>query len=129
MHIPIPITILYGSITALWVGFLGANVSRLRGQKKIFVGDTPDAELNRAVRAHGNVAEWAAIEIIMLMFLEILGASSVVLHVLGGAIFLGRFVHGAGILARNSITAAAAGLNYLLIIGMPVYALVLRFHH
>ena len=124
-----PITILYGSITALWVGILGANVSRLRAAKKAFVGDTADAELNRSVRAHGNVTEWATIQILMLLLLELAGAGSIVLHVVGGAIVVCRFEHGAGILAQSSITAVAATLNYLLAIGMPVYALVLRFIH
>ena len=53
--------------------------------------------LERAVRAHGNLAEYTPIMLILLYLLETLPATSVTrtaLHILGGAFLLGRLTHG-----------------------------------
>jgi uncharacterized protein len=123
----IPVTLLYGSLTALLVAALGANVSRLRGAKKSFIGDTPDSELQRTIRAHGNATEWAPLMIVMLMVLELAGASSQLLHVAGGTIVAARLLHAFGVLQKNSLSAVGASLTYIVSLGLPIYALVLRF--
>jgi len=123
----IPVTLLYGSLTALLVAALGANVSRLRGTKKVFIGDTPDSELQRTIRAHGNATEWAPLMIVMLLILELIGTSSLILHVCGGAILTARLSHAVGVLTKNPLSTVGASLTYLVALGMPIYALVLRF--
>ena len=94
------ITALYASLLALWFAFLSMRVIALRGNP-IFVflilGASPENMLERAVRAHGNFAEYTPIMLILLYLLETLPATSVTrtaLHILGGALLLGRLMHG-----------------------------------
>ena len=89
------ITALYASLLALWFAFLSMRVIALRGNP-IFVflilGASPENMLERAVRAHGNLAEYTPIMLILLYLLETLPATSVTrtaLHILGGALLLG----------------------------------------
>jgi uncharacterized membrane protein YecN with MAPEG domain len=122
------ITLLYGSLVALLVGGLGAMVSALRWRKNSYVGATPDAELLRAIRAHGNAIEYAPIQLLVLLALEWAGAPSVPLHVLGGSILLVRALHATGVLTKTPVSVVGATLNYLLCFGMAIYGLVIHFH-
>ena len=63
----------------------------------LILGASPDDMLERAVRAHGNLAEYAPIMLILLYLLETLPAASVTqmtLHMLGSVFLLGRLMHG-----------------------------------
>ena len=63
----------------------------------LVLGASPNDMLERAVRAHGNLAEYAPIMLILLYLLETLPAASATqttLHVLGGSFLLGRLMHG-----------------------------------
>ena len=94
------ITALYASLLALWFAFLSMRVIALRGNPMfafLILGASPDNMLERAVRAHGNLAEYTPIMLILLYLLETLPATSVAgtaLHILGGAFLLGRLMHG-----------------------------------
>ena len=94
------ITALYASLLALWFVFLSMRVIALRGNPMfafLILGASPDDMLERAVRAHGNLAEYTPIMLILLYLLETLPAASVTqttLHMLGGAFLLGRLMHG-----------------------------------
>lgn len=123
----IPVTLLYGSLSALLVGALGLNVSRVRGVKKCFVGDAPDAELTRVIRAHGNATEWVPLLIVLLLMLEIAGVSATVLHLFGGTLLAGRLAHAAGVLGKNPLSVVGATVTYVLVVAMPVYGLILHF--
>jgi hypothetical protein len=123
----IPVTLLYGSLTALLLAALGMNVSRMRGEKKASMTTPPDADLLRVIRAHGNCSEWAPIMLFMLLLLELSGAPGQKLHILGGGIFLGRALHAAGVLSKTKIGIIGMSLTYLLSFGMPIYGLMLHF--
>ena len=94
------ITALYASLFTLWFAFLSMRVITLRGNPMfafLILGASSDNMLERAVRAHGNLAEYAPIMLILLYLLETLPAASVTqttLHVLGAFFLLGRLMHG-----------------------------------
>ncbi len=122
MPAPIPVTLLYGGLNALLVTLTGANVSRLRGTT---VGlDTPlPAAFLRPVRAHGNAAE-VPLGLRLLLALEISAAGSpFTLHLLAGSFFLARVLHAAGVYGRSKLSVAGAGLTYLLLLVMSVWAI------
>ena len=54
---------------------LALNVSRMRGQTKtgIGTGDDPSGPLNKAVRAHGNAAEYIPIFVALFLYLLLSG--------------------------------------------------------
>ena len=94
------ITALYASLLTLWFVFLSMRVIALRGNPMfafLILGASPEEMLERAVRAHGNLAEYAPIMLILLYILETLPTALVnqaTLHVMGGAFLLGRLMHG-----------------------------------
>jgi uncharacterized protein len=123
----LPATLIYGGMTGLLVTALGANVSRLRGTTT-GIGTPLPPELMRPVRAHGNAAEWVPLGILLLLVLELSGAGSrFTLHLLGGSFFLGRVLHAAGVYTRSPLSAVGAGINYLVLTVMSVWAIALRF--
>lgn len=125
----LPITLLYGGMTALLVTLLGLHVSLLRLRHRVSVGKDLPAILVRPVRAHGNAAEWAPLGILLLAVLELSGVGSVALHALGGALVASRVLHAAGVLGRNLATLAGATITYLLMTVMSVWAIALHFAH
>jgi uncharacterized protein len=124
---PVPITLLYGGLTALLVTLLGANVSRLRLVLKAGPRDVPP-ELVRPVRAHGNSAEWAALGLLLLLVLELShAAGSAVLHLFGGLFLLGRALHAYGLYARSPLHMVGATINYLVLLAMSARAIWFHF--
>jgi uncharacterized membrane protein YecN with MAPEG domain len=88
------IVALYVGLNALLLLVLAYNVGARRGaQKQLQPGDMGDARLTRAIRAHGNYAEYAPAVLLILLMLALLGFEPLVLH-LYGAIFTGSRVIG-----------------------------------
>ena len=52
--------------------------------------------LQRAIRAHGNLIEYAPLFLILLLLCEFSNLNSLYLHVAGIFFFLGRLMHGIG---------------------------------
>tara|TARA_Y100000389_G_C17075830_1_gene324245 strand:+ start:90 stop:437 length:348 start_codon:yes stop_codon:yes gene_type:complete len=50
--------------------------------------------LYRAVRAHGNLVEYAPLFLILMLIAELNGLSSIYLHISGSIFTAGRFMHG-----------------------------------
>jgi uncharacterized membrane protein YecN with MAPEG domain len=94
------ITGLYASLLTLWFVLLSMRVIALRGNPLfafLKLGASPDAMLERAVRAHGNFAEYVPIMLILVYLLETLPdvmVNPMTLHMLGGAFLIGRLMHG-----------------------------------
>lgn len=125
--IPIPFTLLYGGANAFLTALLGFNVSRMRGRDKVFLGDAPSAEMNRAIRAHGNNTEWVPLAIVLLLLLELSGVSGTILHVFGGGLLFARLAHAHGAIVKAPTTVVGALLTYVITFGMAGYALYLHF--
>lgn len=99
------------SITALYSGLLGLLYLVLcwlvvdrRRKGRVGLGTGGDAALERAVRVHGNFAEYVPIFLVLLLVAELGGASAGLLHGLGAAFVLARVGHAYG-LARSSGTS------------------------
>jgi len=91
------ITPLYAALLAILLFVLSIRVIGLRSNPAfsfIAQGKGDDAVLQRAIRAHGNLTEYAPAMLILLAFLEQSGTSVIKLHVLGGSFLLGRLMHG-----------------------------------
>ena len=57
---------LLGALAAILTMYVG----RMRGQKKIFLGDGGDPELTGAIRAHGNLLELTPLILVLLCMLH-----------------------------------------------------------
>ena len=90
---------LYAALNALLMFGLALNVGLRRGaQKQLQPGDTGDAMLTRAIRAHANFAEYAPLVLLVLLGLALLGAPSAWLHALGAGFTIGRVFHAFGMM-------------------------------
>jgi uncharacterized protein len=122
----LPVTILYGSLTILVTILLALNVSLHRRRHRVFLSDAVPDALHRKMRAHGNSAEWLAVTILLLAFLELRHAPSLWLHLFGGALLLARLFHSLFILTRSRFGTFSAAATYTLTIVMSVWVLYLR---
>ncbi|HYI00398.1 MAPEG family protein [Hyalangium sp.] len=123
----VPVTALYGAISALWILGLGINVSRVRGKHNVFRGDGGHADLAAAIRAHGNTVEHVPLILVLLLAAELCGGSSTLLHVFGGVLVVSRILHTVGLLRQTSAIQIPGALStYLLEAGLPIYLLILR---
>jgi uncharacterized membrane protein YecN with MAPEG domain len=122
----LPVTILYGSLSALITILLALNVSLHRMQHKVSAGDPIPDRMFRKVRAHGNSVEWLAVTVLLLAFLELQGAPSLQLHIFGGVMVVARILHSIFMLGRLKLTMLSATTTYVLTAWMAVQSLVMR---
>jgi uncharacterized protein len=99
------------TITALYAGLLGILYLALGGlvvsnrrRARIGLGTGSDTALERAVRVHGNFAEYAPVFLLLLLIAELSGGATMLLHVTGAAFFLARIAHAFG-LSQSSGTS------------------------
>ncbi len=97
LSIDLTVTALYASLLALVFLTLSFNVIRLRLKLKVGVGDGGERTLTKAIRIHGNFAEYVPLALILLASYELNGANTVWLHVLGAILFIGRVLHAIGL--------------------------------
>lgn len=93
---------LYVGLNALLLLALAYNVGSRRGaQGQLQPGDTGDATLTRAIRAHANLAEHAPIVLLVLLVMAMAGFASVWLHLYGASFTIGRAIGAVGMMRRN----------------------------
>jgi uncharacterized membrane protein YecN with MAPEG domain len=127
-NIPVPtVAAFYGALAALLSTALAINVTRLRGQERRSVGEEGSPSLTRAIRAHGNNAEYTALAVALLVLAELCGGGSLILHLLGGGFVTGRLMHAHGMLTRTEATCLGGAIVSWLCIGaLAVCLLLLR---
>jgi uncharacterized protein len=125
----VPVVALYGAINAFINIGLALRVSRVRGTEKVSLGHGESPAMLRAVRAHGNNAEFVPLALVMLLIAELMGGSSLWLHVLGGALTVARIAQPIGIhmpKAPNVPRFIGTAATWVMIIATAVYVLILR---
>lgn len=113
-------------ITAFWAGLVGLlglvlafNVVRLRQKYRTGIGDGGHDELARGVRVFGNYSEYAALCLIMIALLDMLGGPRWLIHVCGAALLVGRAAHAWGITGSAGPSVGRAlgiGLTWLILL-------------
>jgi uncharacterized membrane protein YecN with MAPEG domain len=99
---PFGVFALYTALNGLLMFALALNVGLRRGaQEQLQPGDTGDATLVRAIRAHANFAEYAPLVLLLLLALALLGASALWLHLLGAMFTVGRVFHVLGMMRER----------------------------
>lgn len=125
---PLSITLLFGGLFGLMYLALAVRVSLTRKRVQAPLGDKGDRVLHRAVRAHGNFAEYAPFGLLLLALNEYHGASSTLVWILGGALMLGRILHAWGISHEQEnllFRMSGMAMTYLTFLALSVNALIL----
>jgi len=87
------ITALYASLLAFIYIKLSTNVIKLRSFHKVSLGHKNHKDLEQAIRAQANFIEYVPFGLILLSCLEINKIHSLIVFILGGLLFVGRFLH------------------------------------
>lgn len=100
-----------------------------RNKTKEMLGDGGRKELQVAIRAHANFAEFVPLILILLGFLAWLNTNLVFMAVLCCALVLGRLLHpfGIRITKPNVPRAAGAMLTWLVLLASSIAAIVAEF--
>lgn len=91
------ITPVYAAVAALLFVFLSVRVIRSRGATKTGIGDGGNRTLQRAIRAHGNFAEYVPLTLILMALAELQDRAAFSLHFVGIFLLAGRLVHAYGV--------------------------------
>ena len=130
------VTAIAASILSFLYVKLSLNVIGYRRKHDVSVGDGGHEDLFRAIRAQGNLAEYAPIALILLACLEINHAPLWMTTILAAAFVVGRLLHPAGMKSAESpwqprvwgiqltlLSLIAMGVANLVVVGMLVFAL------
>jgi uncharacterized membrane protein YecN with MAPEG domain len=91
------VTAVFASLLALMFIKLSFDVIRFRRKNKISLGAGGIEELERAIRAHGNFAEYVPFGLFLIAALELNGAPLELVAPLGALLVVGRYFHAKGI--------------------------------
>jgi hypothetical protein len=89
----LPITSLYAAVLALFFLPITMRVALYRGKVGIHVGHGENERLLRLNRGQQNFTETAPMALLLLVLMEMAGASAPWLHTLGLMLTLGRISH------------------------------------
>ena len=119
------ITSIYASLAALLIVRLSLAVIKLRRKYRVSVGDGGNEQLQLAIRTHANAVEWIPITLLLLLTLELNDAPSILIHVLGVSLLIGRILHALG-LPASDLKKRVLGMQITiyLLIGLAVLNIV-----
>ena len=122
----LPITTIYAAVNIFTLLVLAFLVVHHRISNQISLGGGGVMPLERAIRAHGNLAEYAPSALILLAILEFNGFGAWQLHVLGGAFTAARISHLHGILTATLRTRTLGTLFSVALMTSMIGLLLLR---
>ena len=122
------VTLLFAVILSAFMIVLAVRVLDLRGSPVTKSFHKPGRvidplELERAIRGHGNLIEYAPLFLILMLLLELTEASETFLYICGTVFTVGRFMHGIafsfmkknGLLRIGGMTLTFLGLISLIV--------------
>lgn len=127
MDISLPVSTVVGGLLGLWLVVLSANVIRLRWSTGVSLGTGDDRQLTRAVRAQGNLTEYAPVFMILLAVVEVQGGNGTWLWLVSTLFVVGRLGHGLALGFTKSFVAgriAGMGASLTALVLMALTALV-----
>ncbi len=92
---------IYASLLALLICWLALKVIGARRKNKIAYADGGVEELQIARSAHSNATEYIPIGLLLLFALEYNSAPDFLVHLLGIAFVVGRYIHCKALLSKN----------------------------
>ena len=119
-----PVFFVCAGLLGLLAVSLTISVGRMRTQKKIWLGDGGDPEMVAAIRAHGNLIEFAPLCLLIIWLLNgPFGHRTIA--VMGIILLVSRVLHAGGMLGLIPMgrTAGAAGTTILLAVASIMLAL------
>lgn len=98
----VSVTLLYAGLNALILLTLAIITVRVRVVTRTDIGTGDHITMTKAVRAHGNAAEYIPVALILIGALDLAGAPPMLLHGLGVAFTASRLLHAQGLFSTLS---------------------------
>jgi uncharacterized protein len=121
LNAPLGAAMIHAALLMFMTIALAVLVIRQRRRANVGVGDGGDKALARAIRAHGNFAEYAPFAIGAYVLLALGGASAALVHALGAIFLAGRVAHAAG-LSRHEGASLGRGIGVATTFGVLAVA-------
>lgn len=128
-HMVPVITPLYAGLLGLFYLGLSFRIPRLRLKYRVGLGDGGIPELQRAIRTHGNFAEYVPMILCLLLLVELAGYSGWFVLGLGLLTLLARGLHAYGLYQSSSTSRgrfAGTVLTFFILLVCSLL-LILRF--
>jgi uncharacterized membrane protein YecN with MAPEG domain len=122
-------TALYASLLAILYVILSYRVAQRRMRFQVGLGTGQNTELERAVRIHGNFAEYVPFALLLLAFFESGGGPAWAVHVAGAGLLLARGLHAMGLTRSSGRSTGRFGgvvTTWLIILALAIGNLALR---
>ncbi|MGI0153393.1 MAPEG family protein [Pseudidiomarina sp. WS423] len=97
MDINLSVSLLYAGLLTLLYIVLAIDIIRLRWRHRVGIGTGNAQDLEVAVRIHGNFSEYVPLSLLLLVLMDLTGASASLLHGLGALLFVARIGHALGL--------------------------------
>lgn len=115
----------YAGLLAVWLVILSLRVIALRGNPAFrwFAFGQHKTALDRAIRAQGNLTEYAPVFLILLLLAEMQGLAAASVHAYALTFTLGRLMHGVcfGFMERNlALRVGGTVLTLFPLLGLAV---------
>ncbi|WP_338665340.1 MAPEG family protein [Pararoseomonas sp. SCSIO 73927] len=121
------VTLLYAGPLGLAFFWLSWRVIRARARAQVSLGTGDDAALQRAMRVHGNFAEYVPLVLVLMLANELAGAPAPLLHGAGTALLLGRLCHALSIggrIHRMRLRVAGMALTFLALAVLAIAGII-----
>ena len=122
-------TALTASALALLLVFLSITTIRMRMKHKASFGDAGEHALASAIRAHGNLTEYAPIGLILIGLLEATGAAHMPLAITAAAFVAARVLNAIGLFNPPGPPTLARSIGIvatlLILLGLAIWLLIL----
>lgn len=122
-----PVTPVYAALFGLILIVLSLRTIRVRRRLQVAIGHRDNADLERAMRVHANFCEYVPIALLLIYLLEVSTGASYWIHVLGGALLVGRLLHAYGVSqSRENLRFRVTGmvLTFTVIISAALRILI-----
>ncbi|MBK1873239.1 MULTISPECIES: MAPEG family protein [unclassified Marinobacter] len=124
-----PVTGVFAAVLGILMLVLSAYVVKFRMKYNKGMGVTDNPDFQAAVRAHGNLVEYAPIVLIMLGIAELNGVATGYVYWTGMAFVTGRLLHAWGMINGHGEEHKARALGMVLTwLGMLAAAILLLWN-
>ncbi|MDO6441549.1 MULTISPECIES: MAPEG family protein [unclassified Marinobacter] len=110
----VPVTGVFAAVLGILLLVLSLQVVKFRLKFKKGMGTNGDRDFEAAVRAHGNLVEYAPLGLIMLGIAELNGVASGLVYWTGMALVVGRILHAWGMINGHGEEHKARAIGILL---------------
>jgi len=117
----------YAAILAVLYVVLTIRVIKHRYRARASLGDGGDETLQRAIRVHGNFAEFVPFALLLIALAELNGSPPWSIHVLGTVLVLARLSHAYGITqGMEKLRFRQAGVigTFIVLLGAALHAVI-----